>query len=164
MKLVRTVARRNTDDRTVSELIRLRDSLDRLGLLWTPFDLLDKYQSIELARNLHVSTLGGGGSRGRRMVRGIQAVGHDCNMTRVRACSVTFIVGSASFLVWHSLTHANTLFALTTHPLNNYRRTIVYAAQSGTSAGAGRPGRHDIQQANTCNEVLRPAQGCSAAK
>ena len=61
MKLVRTVARRNTDDRTVSELIRLRDSLDRLGLLWTPFDMLDKYQSIELARNLHVSSGSGGG-------------------------------------------------------------------------------------------------------
>lgn len=55
-QLVRTVARRNSDDRTVSELIRLRDSLDRLGLLWTPLDVLDKYQSIEFARNLHVST------------------------------------------------------------------------------------------------------------
>ncbi|CAM9939088.1 unnamed protein product [Laminaria digitata] len=59
-QLVRTVARRNTDDRTVSEVIRLKDALDRLGLLWTPFDVLDKYQSIELVRNLHLELAGPG--------------------------------------------------------------------------------------------------------
>lgn len=49
------MARRDGDDRTVSELIRFQDSLERLGLLWTPLDSLDKYQAHELVRNLHVS-------------------------------------------------------------------------------------------------------------
>lgn len=55
IQLVRSVARRDADDRTVSELIRFQDSLDRLGLLWTPLDCFDKHQSLELVRNLHVS-------------------------------------------------------------------------------------------------------------
>lgn len=55
-QLVRSVARRDTEDRTVSELIRFQDALDRLGILWTPFDYLDKIQSLELVRNLHVRT------------------------------------------------------------------------------------------------------------
>lgn len=54
-KLVRSVARRDGDDRTVSELIRFQDALERLGLLWTPLDSLDKHQAHELVRNLHVS-------------------------------------------------------------------------------------------------------------
>lgn len=53
-KLVRSVARRDGDNRTVSELIRFQDSLERLGLLWPPLDSLDKYQALELVRNLHV--------------------------------------------------------------------------------------------------------------
>lgn len=55
-KLVRAVARRDADNRTISELIRFQDALERLGLLWTPLDALDKYQAQELVRNLHVST------------------------------------------------------------------------------------------------------------
>lgn len=54
MQLVRAVARRDSDDRTLSELIKFQDALERLGLLWAPFDCLQKSQSIELVRNLHV--------------------------------------------------------------------------------------------------------------
>lgn len=54
-KFVRSVARRDGDDRTVSELLRFQESLERFGLLWTPLDSLDKYQAHELVRNLHVS-------------------------------------------------------------------------------------------------------------
>ncbi|CAB1120453.1 unnamed protein product [Ectocarpus sp. CCAP 1310/34] len=42
------------DDRTVSELIRFQDALERLGLLWTPLDSLDKHQAHEFVRNLHL--------------------------------------------------------------------------------------------------------------
>lgn len=49
------MARRDADDRTVSELIKFQDALERLGLLWTPLDSLDTYQAHELVRNLHVS-------------------------------------------------------------------------------------------------------------
>ncbi|CAM9661387.1 unnamed protein product, partial [Ectocarpus fasciculatus] len=54
LELVRSVARRDGDDRTVSELIRFQDALERLGLLWTPLDSLDKHQAHELVRNLHL--------------------------------------------------------------------------------------------------------------
>ncbi|CAM9238776.1 unnamed protein product, partial [Hapterophycus canaliculatus] len=54
LELVRAVARRDGDDRTISELIRFQDALERLGLLWTPLDALDKYQAQELVRNLHL--------------------------------------------------------------------------------------------------------------
>lgn len=56
-QLVRSVARRDGDDRTVSELVRFQDALERLGLLWTPLDSLDKHQAHELVRNLHVSRI-----------------------------------------------------------------------------------------------------------
>lgn len=53
-QLVRSVARRDVEDRTLSELIKSQDALERLGLLWNSLDCLNRDQGIELVRNLHV--------------------------------------------------------------------------------------------------------------
>lgn len=66
-QIVHSVGRRDAEDRTLSELVKFQESLERLGLLWTPLDGLHRDQALELVRNLHVSIVVSGqvGTRAR---------------------------------------------------------------------------------------------------